>query len=66
MYVFVCLQVDVCEYIQDRRRIYMDECVPPSAAELLPRHDKSIFEQCASNKQLLLIEQIQDIGNWVG
>jgi hypothetical protein len=47
-------------------RIYMDECVPPSAAELLPHHDKSIFEQCASNKQLLLIEQIQDIGNWVG
>jgi hypothetical protein len=44
----------------------MDECVPPSAAELLPRHDKSIFEQCASNKQLLLIEQIQDISNWVG
>jgi hypothetical protein len=47
-------------------RIYMDDCVPPSAAELLPHHDKSIFEQCASNKQLLLIEQIQDIGNWVG
>jgi len=36
-------------------------CIPPSAVVLHPHHGKSIFEQCALNKQLLFIKQARPL-----